>query len=336
MKQITIYDISKLAGVSITTVSRVLNGNSNVNQETRDKVEAVIREQQYTPRQSSRNFSQRDLFAVGLLVDDIRHTYMSELAYAVNKELEKWKMNTILCNLADVDGGFISQVDNLLEKRVNGIVLLGSVFERSICKLAIERRYSGLPFVTVNANFALPNVREVMQNQFQGTKDAVKYLAKQKRKNIGWIYHNQSPSDRHKYDGFLAGMNACGLHPGYLWETKGKTLTEGKVATAALLKQFPNLDAIIFSSDMLAVGGAHWLNEHQIAIPDQVALIGFNNSNCAKECYPPLTSIDNRINESGLLAAELMINLLNKQPTENILLDCGLKVRKSTENNIGG
>lgn len=330
MQPLTIYDISRLAGVSITTVSRVMNGNSNVRQETRDRVNAVIRDHQYIPRQAARNFYQRDLFAVGLLVDDVRHTYMSELAYAVNQELEKWKLNTILCNLVDVEGGFINHVDNLIEKRVNGVVLLGSIFERSICKVSIERRYSGLPFVTVNANFALPNVCEVMQNQFQGTKDAVKFLKKQGKKRIGWIFCNQTPSDQRKYGGFIAGMSECGLNPDYLRETEGRTLADGRAATGELLDQFPDIEAIIYSSDVLAVGGVHCLNKRGISIPDQISLIGFNNSNCARECYPPLTSIDNKVGESGKIAAQLMLNLLNKQPAENVQLACGLEIRSST------
>ncbi|WP_333648223.1 LacI family DNA-binding transcriptional regulator [Lacrimispora sp.] len=330
MQKLTIYDISKLAGVSITTVSRVLNGNDKVNPKTKEQVEAVIREHGYTPRQAARNFVQRDLFAVGLMVDDIRHTYMSELAYAVNQELEKWKLNTILCNLTDVEGGFIHQVDNLIEKRVNGVVLLGSVFERSICKIAIERRYSEVPFVTVNANFALPNVREVMQDQYQGLKDAVKYLYQKGKTRIGWIYCHQSPSDQRKNAGFLAGMKAHNLKPVYLKETIGKTLEEGKQATAALIDGFPGVEAIIYSSDMLAVGGVHLLNERKITIPDQIQIIGFNNSNYARECYPPLTTIDNHISESGRVAAQLMINMLNKQPAESIRLACGLAIREST------
>ena len=330
MQKLTIYDISKLSGVSITTVSRVLNGNENVNQETRDRVEAVIREHQYVPRQSSRNFVQRDFFAVGLLVDDIRHTYMSELTYAVNQELEKWKLNTIVCNLADVEGGFINQVDILIEIRVNGVVLMGSVFERNICRIAIERRYSGVPFVAVNANFALPNVREVMQNQFQGTKDAVNFLFQKGKRKIGWIYYRQSPSDQRKNTGFMAGMKECGLNPIYLRETNGLMLKDGKEATASLLDEYPDIDALIYSSDMLAVGGVHTLNERGISIPEQISLIGINNSNCAKECYPPLTSIDNKINESGRLAAQLMLNMLNKQPAESVQLACGLEIRNST------
>ena len=97
MQKLTIYDISRLAGVSVTTVSRVLNGSANVNQETREKIEDVIRRHGYVPKQAARNFVQRDLYAVGLMMDDIRHAYMAELAYAIDQELSKWRVNTIVC-----------------------------------------------------------------------------------------------------------------------------------------------------------------------------------------------------------------------------------------------
>ena len=330
MDNLTIYDISKLAGVSITTVSRVLNGNNNVSLDTREKVEAVIKKHGYVPRQSARNFSGNELFAVGLLMDDIRHPYMAELAYAIDREFGKWRLNTIICNLSDVEGGFINQMDNLIEKRVNGVIILGSVFEKSICKIAIERRYSGIPFVTVNANYALPNVREVMQDQYSGTIDAVKYLYEKGVKSIGWIYYNQSSSDQKKYHGFLEGMRKCGLTAKYHQQTKAITLEEGKNATKLLLEKSPEVNAIIYSSDTLAIGGVHWLNEQGITIPDQISIIGFNDSKSAKECYPQLTSIDNKTSECGRLAAQLMLDMLNKQPTENVLLGCGLKIRQST------
>ena len=330
MNRLTIYDISKLAGVSITTVSRVLNGNPNVNTQTRDRISEIIQQQGYIPKQGARNFIRGDLYAVGLLMEDIRHAYLSELAYAINQELSKWKVNTILCNIVDVEKEFINQIDNLMEKHVNGVILLGSIFENDMCKIAIERRYADFPFVTVNANFALPNVYEVMQDQFQGTKDAVQYLYERGRTRIGWIFYNQSHSDRNKFKGFLAGVNEYGLDPKRQYEVKEKSLMAGKNATAELLKIYPDTDAIVYSGDILAVGGAHCLNELRISIPDQVSIIGFNNSDCARQCYPPLTSIDNQIFDSGKSAAQIIINVLNKQAPENVLLKCGLKVRKST------
>lgn len=331
MSKWTIYDIAKLAGVSVTTVSRVLNGSNNVNAETRQAVEAVIQKYGYIPRQSARNFVQRDLYAVGLLMDDIRHAYMSELAYSINQELNKWKVNTILCNIVDIDREFISQVDNLIEKRVNGVILMGSIFENDVCRIAMERRYSGFPFVAVNGNFALPNVHEVLQDQFHGTVEAVRYLHRLGRKKIGWVFHNRSASDRKKYDGFLEGSRLCGLSAIRLQETTDKSLLEGRRATARLLELFPDTDAIIYSADSLAVGGAHCLNERKIEIPQQVAIVGFNNSNDAKDCYPPLTSVDNNIMQTGKEAAQLMIQVLNNKEVDNIVIPCGLAVRDSTQ-----
>lgn len=331
MQKLTIYDISKLSGVSVTTVSRVLNGSASVSPETREKVEEVIRKHGYVPKQAARNFVQRDLYAVGLMMDDIRHAYMAELAYAINQELSKWRVNTILCNIVDVEREFISQVDNLIEKRVNGVILMGSIFENDICKITIERRYSGFPFVAVNGNFALPNVQEVMQDQFRGTKEAVEYLCRQGRRRIGWIFYNRSRSDQKKYAGFTEGMREHGLPMLRIQEADEKSLSEGKRATALLLERFPDTDAIIYSADILAVGGAHYLNEQGIPIPDRVAIIGFNNSSYACECYPPLTSIDNNIAESGKAAARLMMQVLNKQGSENVTIPCGLVVRESTE-----
>ncbi len=331
MQKLTIYDISKLSGVSVTTVSRVLNGSSCVNEATREKVEEVIRKHGYVPRQSSRNFVQRDLYAVGLLMDDIRHAYMAELAYAIDLELSKWQVNTVVCNIVDVEREFVSQVDNLIEKRVNGVILMGSIFQNDICRVTIERRYSGFPFVSVNGNFALPNVHEVMQDQFRGTREAVRYLHRQGRRNIGWICYNKSNSDKKKYAGFMDGARECGLPVPNIQEANEKSLAEGKRATALLLQRYPETDAIIYSADILAVGGAHALNELKIPIPQQVAIIGFNNSSYACQCYPPLTSIDNNIAETGQAAARLMMQVLNKQEAENVVIPCGLAVRESTE-----
>ena len=331
MSRLTIYDIAKLTGVSITTVSRVLNDSPNVNEQTRKKIKEVLQKRGFVPRQKARNFNHTDFYAIGLLMEDIRHAYLSELAYAINQELGKWRVNTILCNIADVEKEFITQIDNLIEKHVNGVILLGSIFENDICKAAIERRYPDFPFVTVNANLALPNVYEVMQDQFQGTKDAVRYLYQREKKRIGWIFYNHSHSDQKKIKGFLAGMRECGLDSNRQYEVQEKSLTAGKNATAKLLELYPDTDSIIYSGDIMAVGGVHYLNERNISIPNQISVIGFNNSSCSKQCSPPLTSVDNKIYDSGKCAAQLIIDVLNRQTPENVLLQCGLEIRKSTD-----
>lgn len=334
MEKLTIYDISRLSGVSITTVSRVLNGHSNVNKETRQKVEDIIQKYDYVPQQKARNFGKKSLYAVGLIVENVCHPHASEFAYVIDLELRKRNVNMILCNIVDVEGEFISCVDSLIEKNVNGIILMGSVFHNDVCRTVIERRYSSFPFVTINGNFALPNVYEVIQDQIVGMKLAVRHLFENNYKNIGWIYHHKSATDRKKHLGFLGGMQECGLKTDRCWESEEKTLEEGMRITEAMLKKFPDTDAIIYSSDALAVGGVHYLNEQRIMIPDQIAVVGFNNSRTAIECYPPLTSVDNRIEDSGKAAVKLMLQMMEGQEIENVVIPCRLEIRQSTRRRI--
>lgn len=331
MSKLTIYDISKLSGVSITTVSRVLNGNEHVNPQTRAKIEDVIKKHEYIPQQKARNFSNKKQYAVGLMMDDIRHAYMSELAFAIIEQLQSMDVNAVVCNITNVEKEFADKVDKLLEKHNNGIILMGSVFENELCRLVIERRYTDFPFVAVNANFAMPNVREIMQDHVQGLGDAVHYLYQLGRRRIGWVFYNRSHSDRKKNEGFIRAMEQCGMIPDRTYQVETLSRTAGGLATKEMMVRYPDLDAIVYSSDILAVGGVHVLNDMGINIPGHIAVIGFNNSSCAIDCYPQLTSIDNRIADSGTIAARMMVDILNKQEVENKMLKCGLVIRKSTE-----
>ncbi len=331
MQKLTIYDISQLAGVSITTVSRVLNGSDSVNPETRAKVEAVINEHGYVPKQKARNFTRMKSYTVALMLDDIRHAYMSELAYAMIQQLNSWKVSALVCNINDVEQEFVEKVDSLIHQRVNGIILMGSIFEKNICRVAIERRYSEVPFVTVNANLALPNVCEVLQNHVQGMMDAVKYLHHIGRKKVAFVYLKRSNSDKKKITGFIKGMEECGLEAGRILEVDILSQQAGTEATHRLLQQYSDVDSIIYSGECLAVGGVHALNDLGIPIPEQIAVVSFNNAHGATVCYPPLTSVDNKIAECGKMAAQMMIDILNREKVENVMLSCGLVIRQSTE-----
>ena len=330
--KLTIYDISTLSGVSIATVSRVLNGKANVNDETRERVEATIRKYGFVPQQKARKFRKQNLTAVGLMMNDIRNPYMCSLAYTINRELNRHWINTVLCNIVDVEKEFNNQLDHLIERKVNGVILMGSVFQHELCRVALERKYSGFPFVAINSSFGLPNVHEVIQDQLNGTKAAVEYLVQIRKHHIGYIYSHKSVSDKKKYAGFLSGMETCCLYAGMTEEVDQKTLEEGSVATQRLLKKYPEIDAIMYSADILAVGGVHYLNNRKIHIPDQIAIIGFNNSSSSLECYPQLTSIDNALEECGIAAVDMMIRSIQKEPVENHYVSCGLCVRKTTEN----
>ena len=327
----TIYEIATLSGCSISTVSRVLNGNPNVSEATRKRVEETVAKYGFIPKQTARNFRKQDVTAVGLMMNDIRNPYMCSLAYTINRELSGSYVNTILCNIVDVEKEFIGQLDNLIEKKVNGVILMGSIFQHHICRVALERKYSGYPFVSINGNFGLPNVHEITQDQVSGTADAVRYLYGLGKRHIGYIYRHQSASDQRKFTGFRLGMESCGLKAEFAHEVANKSLEDGRQATEMLLKMYPRTDAILYSADVMAVGGVHYMNDCGIRIPDDIAVIGFNNSTSAEECYPPLTSIDNNGEICGQLAVRMMLRLINQQPVDDERVSCRLEIRETTE-----
>lgn len=327
---LTIYDISKLSGVSVATVSRVLNGNTRVNEQTRERVNSVISRYDYVPKQSARNFKERELCAVGLLMDDIRNPYMASFAFFINREFSRLKMNTVLCNIHDVESEFVGQVDNMIDKKVNGIIMMSSIFQTKYCRVLLDGRYSGVPFVAINSSFGLPNVCEVILDQQTGVEEAVRYLVGLGRRHIGLIYKKQSRSDECKFAGFLDGMQGCGLRTERMMRVVEKTIESGMQATSQMMTRWPDTDAIIYSSDTLAVGGAHCLNRAGVPIPERVMIIGFNNSASACDCYPQLTSIDNNINEAASTAAQMMLKMINGEETEDVLIPSKLVVREST------
>ena len=112
-------------------------------------------------------------------------------------------------------------------------------------------------FVAINGNFGLPNVCEVILDQQTAVEEAVRYCYNQGRRHIGMVYKKQSRSDVRKYTGFLDGLCECDLKAERMVEVNQKSIENGKHATAQLLRHWPDTDAILYSSDTLAVGGAH-------------------------------------------------------------------------------
>ena len=105
-------------------------------------------------------------------------------------------------------------------------------------------------------------------------------------------------------------------------------------ATRMLLDANPKTDAILYSADVMAVGGVHYMNDHGISIPGEIAVIGFNNSTSACECYPPLTSIDNNGELCGQLAVQMMLRLISHQPVDDERVPCELIKRATTEGKL--
>lgn len=198
------------------------------------------------------------------------------------------------------------------------------------CREYIAKYVPNIPILFANAVLPLPNAYGVLSDEEDGTYHAVKRLAQAGRRNIAFVNDDETESEEHKLNGYRRAIREYGLTERcYRAE---RSIEGGQFVTTHILQQDPNTDAIVFSEDTTAVGCLHALQVTGKRIPDEVAVIGCNNSVYCTICYPQLTSIDNSLHETGRMAAKQMIRLLNHESDveKTICLPCRLVLRDTT------
>lgn len=301
-----IYDIAREAGVSIATISRVLNNKGTVSPATRAKVEAVLAKHNYTPSAIARGMVSKSMRTVAVLTVDIRVPHYARTAYTLDREFSRRGYEVILCNTGGDRGETLRYLTAVRKKQVDGIVLVGSIFD-TICQGAeMEKLLTGVPVVLANGKLSLPTAYSVMVDDKYGIGLSVDALAAQGRKNLYYIKDRDTDSARAKRDGFLAAMARLGLeHNNHVLEA-GEAMEDSLRATQQLLAQGIVPDGIICGEDVTAIGALKALRQAGFQVPEQVAVMGYNNSDYARLSEPALSSIDNKPEQVALLCVQLL------------------------------
>jgi LacI family transcriptional regulator len=327
-----IYDIAEEAGVSITTVSRVLNNKENISKKTKDKVEAVLKKYNYTPNGMARGLVSKSMKSIGILTIDVRDPHYAATAYIIEQEFSKLGYSVILCNTGGQTSENISYIKMLVEKNVDGIILIGSVFNDDSIKSSILSYANNIPLVLANGFLGIDNSYSVLIDDSYAIALCVDHLVERGHTEIVYVKDSDTYSAGQKKDGFIAGMNKHGLK---LDENSLVLVNRGLEGGAEAIEKFissgKKFSAIIFGEDLTAIGGIKKLKELGKKIPDDVAIIGHNNSIFARCCDPELTSVDNKVETVASLSVKLLTDLIeNRNATSNILIRPDLIVRKST------
>ena len=208
-----IYDIAKEAGVSIATVSRVLNNKGTVSAATRARVEAILKQNNYTPSAIARGMVSKSMRTVAVLTVDIRVPHYARTAYTIEREFSRRGYEVILCNTGGDRAETLRYLQAVNQKQVDGIVLVGSVFD-TICQgTEMEKLLTGVPVVLANGKLDLPNAYSVTVDDKYGVSLAVEHLVARGRKSIYYIKDRDTDSAKSKRDGFLEAMrrNRAGI-----------------------------------------------------------------------------------------------------------------------------
>lgn len=335
----TIYDIAKIAGVSPSSVSRVLNNRPGINEENRKRIQEILDRYNYTPNEAARGLVMQSTKIIGILMEDIRMAHHTESTYVVEQELMKRGYTCIALSTGHDVEQKVEFIKLMEQRRVEGAILMGSMFCVPEVEAAICDHLSDIPVVIVNGYLNLPNVYGILIDEKGGIQSCVELLAGKGRRKLVFALDTLSPANERKKEGFIQGMKALGAAdpdiPIYTGSPGNydpeQILEQGKELTRKILAELPETDGIIYSVDLLAIGGLMELEGQGVRVPEDVAVVGIDNTLYGKICRPSLTTLDNKLVEVSQNAADILLRALeSERVTHKIMLFTDIIERESS------
>ncbi len=311
-----IYDIAEEAGVSISTVSRVLNNKGNVNPKMKKRIEEVLKKYDYRPSAIARGMVSKTMKSIAILTVDLRVSHYARQIYMIEQAFRHEGYNVMVCNTGGLTEECALYLKILSEKKVDGIVLVGSVFNNLKDHPELTALIKDVPVVMANGKLDLPNCYSVLVDDRKGIRTAAEYLYGKGHRDLLYICDLDTESGREKKMGFLEALKLHDIPDGEerIFHTL-YGLEGGKQAAEAILASGKSFTGLVFGEDITAIGAMKEFKRRGYRIPEDVAITGCNNSMDAKICDPELTTVDNKAELMGVLCARLLQELLEGRET---------------------
>lgn len=335
-EKVTIYDISTGAGVSIATVSRVLNQSSNVNPETRERVLKVMDEMGYKPNAFARGLGLDTMKTIGILCADSSDIYLAKAVYYIEEQLRANQYDSLLCCTGYSQEGKAKALDLLISKKVDAAILVGSNFLELVPNgnKYIKDAAEYIPVMLLNAHFEHPNVYSVFCDDGSSMKRTTDYLLDEGRKNIMYFYNTKTYSGTRKLNGFqqaFAERNIPVSDDMIQYCSLNREDIQGYVEYLdRLYESGVRFDAVIASEDNLAVAALKFATKHGIKVPEDLSIIGYNNSILAIMTQPEITSIDNKLETMCNQLVDTLMGVLQGREMPQKTEYSGVMVKRQT------
>ncbi len=331
-----IYDISKKAGVSTATISRVLNGSPSVSEATRNKVLKVIEDSDYTPNAFARSLGLDTMKTIGIMCTDSADLFHANAINYLERELRKCGYDSLLCCTGYELRDKKNYMKLLLSKRVDAVIVIGSNFLEAVDKNNdyIKSAARQIPLIIINGFINTPDIYGILCDELQAVRQATALLLQQERRKILFLHANKSLSSMNKLKGYQKAYEDCGLTlQGDFIQQCPLDITAAKNHLHFLKTKGITFQAVISAEDILAIGALKYAREEGILVPEELSVIGYNNSLLAESCEPELTSIDNHVESLCITAVSSLMRVLNKENVPAVItLSSELITRKTTMN----
>lgn len=329
----SIKDVAKEAGVSIATVSRVLNDIDVVNEDTKKKVLDAIKKLGYRPNIVARSLKTQRTKTIGILIPDISSQLYPEIVRGAEDVSNIYDYNVILCN-SDFDVEKEKDYLRVLkEKMVDGVIYISSSLNDEILDLINELALKTVLVETKDKDGTLPSVTiDNVDAGYSGTK----FLIEKGIKNPAFIGVKDDKLNAwgERYLGYEKAVKEAGLSVDQdLVYFKNLKVSSGNDGVDRFLETGKKFDAVVCASDEIAIGAINRLREAGLKVPEDVSVIGFNNNYVASIFYPKITTISQPSYDMGSVAMRMLIKILNKKELEegHYVLKYDIIERESTK-----
>lgn len=322
---ISINDVARVAGVSKSTVSRVLGGGP-VSEAVRGRVEAAIRQTGYHPNLQARRLRARHTGIIGLIVADIRNPFFTALIRAVEEVAYREGLRVTLCNTDEDPEREALYLQLMHEERISGLIFAPT--RTTVGRLNRLR----LDYPTVLVDRAAPGgtIDSVVLDNAAAMSGLVEHLAERGYRRIGGLFGSTSTTAAERRDGYIAAMRRHGLEPDY---REVEPTAEAAIATAGQWLAMPSRpDALVTSNSLLMMGALKAARSAGLAIPDALALAGFDNERWTELVEPGVTVVEQPVEEMGRAAMSLLLERLRmpELPVRRLVMTGRCVVRGST------
>lgn len=311
-QSVTIQQVAKTAGVSVSTVSRVLNGKVDVAEETRERIESVIKELGYTSSLAARSMRSKKNSLVGLIMPDIAYPFAWEVMKGVNRAIAESEYDLLVYTRGDVrkygTAAHEQQIVSLLNNSItDGLLIVAPVSEEF---------FSNAPIVSVDHLAMRPGYPSVQSTNYEGALEALRYLLSLGHRRIGYISgRGELLSSQRRFLAYRDALSEAGIPLEESLVTQGDYTTLTGYACAKQLLSLPQPPSAIFAAnDQSAMGVFQAAQELGVKIPAELSVVGFDNIPDA--AYLNLTTVDQSISEMGYLAAKTLFRLIEGQTLE--------------------
>ncbi|WP_078555264.1 LacI family DNA-binding transcriptional regulator [Bacillus alkalicellulosilyticus] len=334
--KITIGDVAERANVSKTTVSRILNGNyAHTTEETRMRVLKAIKELDYRPNALAKGLKSMRTNVIGIMLSNLKNPFWTTVLEGVEDTCHELGYNLMICNTNENPEAEEEYIKELQMRQVDGIVVNPTVKNQELYKKLVDSKY---PLVVINRRIPNLETNNVIMNNIKGAYSAVEHLLHNGRKKVAVVVYatDYVSTWKERLEGYCLAMLRHGFSKEEFRILELEQETDSQEESIIhFLQTYPDTDAIFSTNNMITLHVLGALRSLTLHIPNDVALISYDETIWAQHLEPPLTTVRQPGYHMGKMAAQILIQTMSKEGSESkappatIVLEPELIIRKS-------